>query len=428
MPQPGEIQVPGSFHVMTKPFGAICNLDCKYCYYLEKEKLYPSTSSFRMSDEVLESYVRQYISQQAHEEVHFAWQGGEPTLLGVDFFRKVVELQKRYGEGKKIHNALQTNGTRLDDAWGEFFKEHDFLIGLSIDGPRELHDRYRVDKGGKATFEQVMRGMAFLKKHGVDFNTLTVVNRQTALYPLEIYRFLREEGSGYMQFIPIVERKPEGGEKGDGLDLAEPPSPGEEEDLPVTRWSLRAGDYGEFLSTIFDEWVNRDVGRVFVQMFDVALGSWMGMGASLCVFAETCGKALALEHNGDLYSCDHYVYPRYKLGNLLNATIAQMVGSAAQRKFGSDKRDTLTRYCRECEVRFACNGDCPKHRFAVTPDGEPGLSYLCPAYRKVFNHMGPSMKAMASLLRSGRPAAEVMGMSFPGKPKPPKFKKKPFPA
>jgi uncharacterized protein len=394
---------------MTKPIGSICNLDCTYCYYLEKENLYPPTENFRMTDEALESYVGQYIEQQDAPEISFAWQGGEPTLLGVKFFQKVVELQARYANGKKITNALQTNGILLDDEWGGFLAEHNFLVGLSIDGPRELHDRYRVDKGKKPTFDLVMRGLECLKKHKVEFNTLTVVHRGNSSHPLEVYRFLREVGSGYIQFIPIVERKPDADSKSLGLDFHEPPPPGAYDDAsPVTAWSLDARQYGEFLVTIFDEWVRRDVGSVFVQLFDVALGQWAGMGAGLCVFAERCGNALALEHNGDLYSCDHYVYPNYKLGNIMNQSLGDMVRSDAQRKFGNDKLDTLPRYCRECDVRFACNGECPKHRFIRTPDGEPGLNYLCAAYKRFFHHVDPYMRVMADLVRSGRPAAVVM--------------------
>jgi uncharacterized protein len=403
--------MPTAFHVMTKPIGPICNLDCRYCFYLEKEKLFPQGENFRMSDRVLEEYIRQYIEAQSAPEVSFAWQGGEPTLLGVDFFRKVVALQKKYANGKQITNALQTNGTMLDDQWCSFFTENKFLIGISIDGPRDLHDRYRVDKQQHPTFDRVMRGLEFLKKHKSEFNTLTVVNRANSQQPWEVYRFLKQIGSGFIQFIPLIERKANEGAKTMGLDFAEPPLPGQEgEDSPVTTWSVESKQYGEFLVAIFDEWVKQDVGKVFVQLFDVALGNWMGLGSSLCVFAERCGAAMALEHNGDLYSCDHYVYPQFKLGNLLNHSLGEMVSSAAQRKFGNDKFDTLPKYCRDCEVRFACNGECPKHRFLSTPDGEAGLNYLCAGYKRFFNHVDPYMKTMADLLRSGRAAAQIMDM------------------
>jgi uncharacterized protein len=393
------------FHLLTKPIGPICNLDCKYCFYLEKEKLYPDERKWKMSDDVLDNYIQQYIHSQPSEEIHFAWQGGEPTLLGVEFFRKVVELQRRYADGKTISNALQTNGTLLDAEWCEFLAGNGFLIGLSIDGPAELHDAYRVDKQQKPTFDAVMRGLELLKKHKVEFNTLTVVSRVNSQKPLEVYRFLKDIGSEFLQFIPLVERR-----SVNPLHVfSEPPSPGQPAS-PVTDWSVEAGQYGVFLCAIFDDWIRRDVGRVFVQLFDVALGNWMGLGSSLCVFAEKCGAALAIEHNGDLYSCDHYVYPKYHLGNIMNQSLGEMVRSPAQTKFGNDKLDTLPKYCRECEVRFACNGECPKHRFIRTPDGEDGLNYLCPAYKAFFNHVDPYMRVMAELLHSRQPAARIMEM------------------
>ncbi|RKX35387.1 MAG: anaerobic sulfatase maturase [Verrucomicrobia bacterium] len=396
------------FHIMTKPIGPLCNLDCEYCFYLEKEVLYPEKSNFRMSDEVLENYVRTYIEAQPVNEVNFAWQGGEPTLLGVKFFRKVVELQKKYGEGRQISNAFQTNGTLLNDEWGEFLHESGFLVGISIDGPARLHDRYRVDKGGKPTFDKVMQGVGLLKKHKVEFNTLTVVNRANSRHPLEVYRFLKKIGSGFIQFIPLVERSVEPGSD-TGLDLAPPPDPEKKNrHILVTSWSVRADDYGEFLVKIFDEWVRKDVGKTFVQIFDVTLGNWTGMGGGLCVFSEKCGLGLALEHNGDLYSCDHYVYPKFKLGNIMNLGLGSMVDSDFQRKFGNDKSDTLPKYCRECEVRFACHGECPKHRFIRTPDGEPGLNYLCAAYKKFFKHVGPAMNTMGQLLQNKRPPSMIM--------------------
>ncbi len=400
-----------AFHIMTKPIGPICNLDCKYCFYLEKEKLYPENERFRMSNATLEEYVRQYIEAQSVPEIHFAWQGGEPTLMGVEFFREAVHFQEKYANGKKIANAIQTNGTLLDDEWCEFLHKHHFLVGLSIDGPRELHDVYRVDKQQKPTFDVVMRGLDLLRKHSVEFNTLTVVNRANSQHPLKVYRFLKEVGSGFIQFIPLVERAPDETAKAEGLSMAVPPIPGEEPARsPVTSWSLESKQYGEFLVQIFDEWVRNDVGRFYVQIFDVTLGNWMGEGSGLCVFAEKCGGALAMEHNGDVFSCDHYVYPQYKLGNLMNQSLGSLVNSPEQQKFGNDKFDTLPKYCRECEVRFLCNGECPKHRFIHTPDGEPGLNYLCPAYKRFFKYVGPYMETMARLLDSKRPPAEIMGM------------------
>jgi len=395
---------------MTKPIGPICNLDCKYCFYLEKERLYPDERKWKMSDEVLERYIRQYIQHQETPEISFAWQGGEPTLLGVDFFQRVVELQRVYADGKTIHNALQTNGTLLDDRWGEFLAANGFLVGLSIDGPRELHDAYRVDKHQRGSFDDVIRGLGVLKRHWVEFNTLTVVNRLNSHKALEVYRFLKQIGSEFLQFIPLVERIAPTRLKVRGLDLAEPPAPGEtpDPDAAVSEWSIRPAAYGEFLVSIFDHWVHHDVGRVFVQLFDVALGNWLGAGSSLCVFAETCGNALAIEHNGDLYSCDHYVYSQYRLGNVMNQALGDMVRSDAQRRFGRDKLDALPKYCRDCEVRFACNGECPKHRFTRTPDGEEGLNYLCPAYKRFFNHADPHMRTMARLVAAGQPAAGIM--------------------
>jgi uncharacterized protein len=391
---------------MTKPIGPICNLDCKYCFYLEKEILYPNTQHWAMSREVLERYIQQYIAAQPHEDVQFAWQGGEPTLLGVDFFRTVVELQQKHSNGKAIHNALQTNGTLVDDTWGEFLAKHHFLVGISIDGPRELHDCYRVDKGNAPTFDRVMRGISKLKKYNVDFNTLTVVHRRNSQQPIEVYRFLREIGSGFMQFIPVVERKaavPDG----DGLVLIQPSYQASAE---VTDWSVEPDAFGKFLARIFDEWVKQDVGRYFVQLFDVALESWMGMEASLCVFRRTCGAALAMEHTGDLYSCDHYVYPENKLGNIMDAALAQLVSSPQQKAFGKAKLDTLPRYCLNCDVRFACNGECPKHRFMTTPDGEAGLNYLCAGYKHFFRHIDPYMRFMAEELRAGRAPANIMNI------------------
>lgn len=392
------------FHVMAKPTGPICNLNCTYCFYLEKENLYPGKQFWAMSEDVLESYIRQYIQAQAAPSITFAWQGGEPTLLGIDYFRKIIELEKKYAHGRRIDNAFQTNGVLLNDQWANFFAENRFLVGISIDGPRELHDCYRVNKGGKPTFDSVMAGIGYLKKHGVDFNTLTVVNRRNSYHPLEVYRFLREVGGGYMQFIPVVERAafPSGPE---GLRLISPTSEGSGE---VTEWSVEPLQFGKFLCGIFDDWVRRDVGEQFVQIFDVALESWYGMPQGLCVFRETCGVALAIEHSGDLYSCDHYVYPENKLGNIMESPLESMVASPQQRRFGVAKRNSLPRYCRECEVRFACNGECPKHRFLQTPDGEPGLNYLCAGYKLFFNHIAPYMEFMADELQHGRAPANVM--------------------
>jgi len=394
---------------MAKPIGPICNLDCTYCYYLEKEKLFPKGENFKMKPDVLEAYIQQYIDSQNTLEVTFAWQGGEPTLLGLDYFKKIIGIQKKHSAGRKINNTLQTNGTLLDDAWCVFFKEHGFLIGISIDGPRRLHDTYRLDKGQKPTFDRVMSGLDLLKKHKVEFNTLTVVSASNVKHAVEVYDFLRNVGSGYIQFIPLVERLPSQDGQTLGFDYAEPPEPGQLPS-PVTSWSVPSEAFGDFLITIFDEWVARDVGKVFVQMFDVSLGIWSGHGPGLCIFLKDCGEGLALEHNGDLYSCDHFVYPKYNLGNILNESVLDLVNSDRQRAFGEAKSKTLPKYCRECEVRFACNGECPKHRFIKTPDGEDGLNYLCAGYKKFFCHVDPYMKKMAELMKARVAPASIMQM------------------
>lgn len=402
-----------SYHTMVKPRGAICNLDCKYCYFLSKEMMYPG-SRFRMADEILETFIRQYIESQSVSEVTFGWQGGEPTLMGLDFFERVIHYQQKYVKpGIKIHNALQTNGTLLDESWCCFFKKHDFLIGISIDGPQELHDAYRVNKGGAGTFVQVMRGWRLLYEHGVEYNVLCTVHVANQDHPLDVYRFFRDElKTQFIQFIPIVERTtPE------MLPLANSGwyMPDEKErplftqsGSKVTGRSINATKYGQFLITIFDEWVRNDVGKVFVQMFDVALGAWLGQPGGLCIFAPICGRAVALEHNGDLFSCDHFVEPNYLLGNIQSEHMLKMVSSKKQRQFGEAKRTTLPQYCRQCEVRFACHGGCPKNRFIHTREGEPGLNYLCAGYKAFFNHVDKPMKMMAMLINMQRPPADIM--------------------
>lgn len=382
-----------AFTVLAKPTGSQCNLRCDYCFYLEKEALYPQVESFRMSLDVLETFIRQYIAALEIPEISFVWQGGEPTVLGIEFYENVLRLQSKYAGNKRITNSIQTNGILLDDAWCDFLARNHFLVGLSLDGPEDLHDIYRVDQRGEPTFKKVMRSVARLKKHGVDFNTLTVVNRKNSCHPREVYRFLKEAGSGYIQFIPLVERAG---------------SPGSALSAQVTDASVEAEQYGAFLVEIFDEWVRRDVGRVFVQLFDVALGNWLGAGSSLCLFAENCGAAPALEHNGDLYACDHYVDPHYLLGNIMQDDLHELATSTFQNRFGQSKSLSLPRVCHECEVRFACQGECPKNRFLYTAAGEEGLNYLCPAYKQFFRYIDGPMRLMANLWQQQKPPSEVM--------------------
>lgn len=385
---------PSAFHIMAKPRGAICNLECDYCFYLRKAELYPG-ASFRMSKETLESYTRQYIQSQLVPEVNFAWQGGEPTLMGLGFFRQALDFQKKYARpGMRIENALQTNGILLNEKWCHFFAKNHFLIGISLDGPRELHDRYRHDKGNSPTFDQVLHSIQLLQEYHVDFNILTCVSAANVDQPLEVYHFLRDEvGAEFLQFIPIVERVNH---------------TGSQEEASLSSRSISGKQYGYFLTEVFDEWVKRDVGKVFVQIFDTALGHWLGVPGGLCVFQETCGLALAMEHNGDLYSCDHFVEPAYFLSNILQTPLLELVNSPQQREFGLRKKTTLPRYCRECSVLFACNGGCPKDRTDFTPDGEMGLNHLCEGFREFFSHVDPPMRQMAALIHQHRPAAEIM--------------------
>ena len=404
-------RTPRAFHVMSKPTGAICNLDCEYCFFLSKDELYPG-SGFRMEPEVHEAYVSQLLAaQRGNPEVVFAFQGGEPTMMGLDFFRTTLELQKQYAEpGQGVLNTLQTNATLIDDTWAEFLAEHHFLVGVSIDGPAPMHNAYRVDKGGKPTFDRVIRGLETLKRHGVEWNALTTVNAANGDHGLEVYRFLRDDlGAEFIQLIPVVERVTAEllplAESGWGERAGHRPLYRQEGDL-VTHRTVSGRQYGQFLVEVFEEWGRHDVGDVFVSMFDTALAHWMGMDqAGLCVHARTCGEALALEHNGDVYSCDHYVEPGYLLGNITDGrTLLQIVDSPQQRAFGTDKRDSLPAYCRSCDVRFACNGGCPKDRFLTTPDGEPGLHYLCEGYQRFFRHVDEPMRLMAGLLRQGQDA------------------------
>ncbi len=395
---------PFAFSVMLKPIGPICNLNCTYCYYLEKKNLYQDVRNFRMNDELLEEYTKQYIESQNVPVVSFIWQGGEPTLMGVDFFKKALKLQKKYANGKRIDNVFQTNGTLLNDEYCKLFSDNNFLIGVSVDGPEKLHDLHRKTNSGAGSFSVVMKGIELLHKYKVEFNTLSVVNKEIAYHPLEVYHFLKRIGSGFIQFIPIVERT--ANQPGpDRLNLVAPVFG---QNARVTEWSVEPLAYGKFLCTIFDEWVRNDVGKYFVQIFDVTLANWAGERPGLCVFTETCGDALVMEHNGDMFTCDHFVYPEYFLGNILKKPLREMAVSEQQKQFGRDKRDKLPKYCFECEYRFACNGECPKHRFAITPEGQEGLSYLCPAYKLFFSHVHPYMQFMADELKAKRAPANVM--------------------
>ncbi len=398
---------PAPFHVMTKPIGPRCNIDCSYCYYLEKERLYPDTGKFRMAPELLEHYIRDYIAAWADtgaEEVSFYWHGGEPTILGVEYFHNILALQDKYKPGGvEIINSIQTNGVLLDQEWARFFKDNRFLVGLSLDGPKKHHDRYRCTRAGGGTFDDVMRGLEFLQKAGVEYNVLCVVHRSNALKPKEVYEFLRGQGIEFIQFVPIVERLVSADHLSPPPQLDDP-----ETDIPVTPWSVSARAYGKFLCDVFDIWVKRDVGKVFVQLFDVQLGLWMGQPSTLCIFGKDCSRALALEHNGDLYSCDHYVYPEYRLGNIESTPITEMVHSRRQIAFGQEKLGALTAQCRSCKYLFACNGGCPKHRFLQSRDGEDGLDYFCASHMQFYRHAGPKLMEMAELLRRGQPAAMIM--------------------
>lgn len=398
---------------MLKPCGSQCNLRCDYCYYLHKKELLgPGVSGGRMSDAVLEDFTRQYIAAQSGGEAQFSWQGGEPTLLGLDFFRKALDLQARYrNPGQTILNDLQTNGILLDDEWCRFLQQHHFLVGLSIDGPGELHDLHRKDAQGAGTFDRVMEAARRLKKHGVEFNTLTVVNRDNARYPLDVYRFIsREVGGRMMQFIPCVEPKFFESEAPQQWDPVRSPLMGSSAARPgtsdsiVTDWSVDPGDFGNFLCKVFDDWHRRDYGKRFVNLFESAVAQWMGLPAYVCTLAQTCGAAMAMETDGSIYPCDHYVYPTCRLGSIDRIPLAVMALSREQQAFGSfNKNGTLPRYCRECPYLFACQGECPKNRLIKTPDGEPGLNYLCPGLRQFFAHIDGRVRGIVKSLEEKRP-------------------------
>jgi uncharacterized protein len=391
---------------MVKPTGPICNLCCDYCYYLSKEQLLGQADDWRISDEVLETFIRQYIEGQNYREVVFSWQGGEPTLLGIDFFERVVELEKKYCPSHmRCENDLQTNGTLIDDEWCTFLKENDFLVGLSIDGPRELHDHYRRDRKGEGSFDRVIRAARLLRKHDVSFATLSCVNRLTAQHPLEVYRFLRDEiRSPRMQFIPIVEPKQFRNVAPQHWASTEMPIMGSPAALPgspdsvVEDWSVDPDEFGEFLCTIFDEWYEKDLGTVYVHYFEAAVEVWMGRVSPLCTFGPMCGKGVALEHDGSVYACDHYVYPEYRLGNILERPIEDLVLSEEQEWFGTNKERQLPGFCRNCEYEFACFGECPKNRFIRSPFGEKGLNYLCSGWKRFFEHIDPYVQRIVRRL------------------------------
>jgi uncharacterized protein len=396
-------------HVVAKPMGPVCNLHCEYCFYLEKKALYGTGEDYRMPDEVLACFIRSYIEAQPTPVVEFVWQGGEPTLLGMDFFKRVVELQKPFAGWKRITNSLQTNGTLLTDKWCAFLKKHGFLVGISLDGPREIHDRYRRDRSGNGTFDRVMNGLKLLQKHEVEYNVLACVARETAKHPLEVYRFLKGEGVEFVQFTPIVERFPDARSTELGLRLAGPAALNAEEALKeASPWSVDPEEYGDFLIAVYEEWVRNDVGKTFVMNFEWALNAWIGNPSPVCVHAAQCGRALVLEHNGDVYACDHCVYPPYRLGNIVSGCLSNMVERSLQSGFGITKETALPRLCRDCDVLPACRGGCPKHRFMKTYLGEPGLHYLCPGYKKFFRHIRKYLRAMAQLLENGLPASLVM--------------------
>jgi uncharacterized protein len=408
-------QAQTDYHLLAKPAGAACNLGCKYCFFLSKENLYPRESPL-MDDATLDAYLRQLFESSPGPEVQVSWQGGEPMLRGLPFFRRSVELAERYRKPhQRVLHTIQTNGTLVTDEWAGFFKQHGYLVGLSIDGPRELHDVYRIDKQNRGSFDDVMRGWEILCKHGVEVNVLCTVHAGNQDHPLEVYRFFRDTlQATHIQLIPIVERATEatlalanrgwGGLKGTDRPLYR------QEGNLVTDRTVNAEAFGRFLIAIFDEWVQRDVGNVFVITFDVALGSWLGQH-NACIVAPTCGGALVLEHNGDVYSCDHFVEPEHKLGNVNRTPLADLVSSEKQRRFGDAKRDTLPEYCKECPVLFACYGECPRNRFIETPTGERGLNYLCAGYKAFFTHVDGPMRKMAGLVSQGRYADEIMQSS-----------------
>lgn len=392
-------------YIMLKPAGSLCNLRCKYCYYLEKSKLYDDNRNHVITDALLEKFIKEYIEAQTTPQVLFTWHGGETLMRPISFYQRALELQRHYARGRQIDNSIQTNGILLNDEWCRFFKENNFLVGISIDGPQEFHDEYRRTATGKPSFRQVMKGIELLNKHGVEWNALAVVNDFNADYPLDFYHFFKEIGCRYIQFTPIVERIVD---RTDGLTLA----PGMQEGGEVTDFSIMAEQWGNFLCTIFDEWVHNDVGEYYIQLFDATLANWVGVAPGICTMAKECGHAGVMEYNGDVYSCDHFVYPEHKLGNLSRQTIYEMMYSDRQKEFSKMKYRLLPQQCKECNFQFACHGECPKNRFIRDRYGNPGLNYLCKGYHQFFEHVAPYMDFMKTELENQRPPANVMNQIF----------------
>ena len=391
-------------YVMLKPAGAHCNLACKYCYYLEKNNLYQNSHRHLMSDEMLEQFTREYIEAQTMPQVLFTWHGGEPLMRSIDFYKKALALQKKYAHGKQIDNVIQTNGTLLTDEWCEFFAKNHWLVGISIDGPQEYHDHYRVTPAGKPSWEKVMQGISLLKKHRVEWNAMAVVNAYNAEHPLEFYHFFRDNGCQYLQFTPIVERLTE---HEDGRTLA---SLADDREIPLAEASVTPAQWGNFLCTIFDDWVRHDVGKMFVEIFDCTLANWMGVLPGICAYSKECGHAGVMEHNGDVYSCDHFVFPEYKLGNIREQSLIDMLYGEKQQAFSRLKHTSLPRQCKECDMEFACHGECPKNRFEKDKYGEPGLNYLCQGYYQYYSHVAPYMDFMKRELLAQRPPANIMNV------------------
>ena len=389
-------------YVMLKPAGAHCNLACKYCYYLEKNKLYPTAQRHLMSDEMLEQFTREYIEAQTMSQVLFTWHGGEPLLRSIDFYRKALSLQQKYAGGRRIDNVIQTNGTLLTDEWCEFFAQNHWLVGISIDGPQPYHDHYRLTAAGKPSWQKVMQGIKLLKKHGVEWNAMAVVNAYNANHPLEFYRFFKENGCQFLQFTPIVERLTR---HEDGRTLA---SLADKNEIPLSEASVTPEQWGYFLCAIFDEWVRKDVGKIFVEIFDCTLANWMGISPSICAYSKECGHAGVMEHNGDVYSCDHFVFPEYKLGNIRDHSLIDMLYGEQQQEFSRLKHSSLPRQCKECDMEFACHGECPKNRFMKDKYGDSGLNYLCPGYYHYYQHVAPYMDYMKQELMSQRPPSNIM--------------------